>query len=137
MNKIWLSKSPWRWEKSCHKKKGKVHLYISLQADQEKQAAREKEEAERQAKEAEEKRQKEKADKIREARVRKLSARLPPEPKEEKAEGKPVAQLRFRIPATHTRDEDMTNGEQTKNGKLFLPSMKDLQNNHFFGDFIP
>ena len=51
--------------------------------------------------------------------MRKLSARLPPEPKEEKAEGKPVAQLRFRIPATHTRDEDMTNGEQTKNGKLF------------------
>ena len=62
--------------------------------------------------------QKEKADKIREARVRKLSARLPPEPKDEKAEGRPVSQLRFRIPATHTREEDGTvsNGE-TKSGK--------------------
>merc|ERR1711874_812966 len=88
---------------------------MSLIADREKQAAKEKGEADRLAKEAEEKREKEKAEKIREARVRKLSARLPPEPKEEKAEGKPVAQLRFRIPATHTRDEDMTNGEQTKN----------------------
>ena len=54
--------------------------------------------------------------------------RLPPEPKEEKAEGKPVSQLRFRIPATHTRDSDetsndasanVTNGE-TKNGEFFL-----------------
>ena len=69
--------------------------------------------------------------------MRKLSARLPPEPKEEKAEGKPVAQLRFRIPATHTRDEDMTNGEQTKNGKLLAPYKKDSQSNHFFGDFFP
>ena len=102
-------------------------LQTWFQADQEKQAAREKEEAERQAKEAEEKRQKEKADKIREARVRKLSARLPPEPKEEKTEGKPVAQLRFRIPATLTRDEDMTNGEQTKNGIFFLNSISLLQ----------
>merc|ERR1712223_1225960 len=79
---------------------------MSLMADREKQAAKEKEEADRLAKEAEEKRQKEKAEKIREARVRKLSARLPPEPKEEKAEGQPVSQLRFRIPATHTRDSD-------------------------------
>ena len=70
------------------------------------------------AKEAEERKQKEKADKIREARVRKLSARLPPEPKDEKAEGRPVSQLRFRIPATHTREEDgsVSNGE-TKSGK--------------------
>ena len=54
--------------------------------------------------------------------------RLPPEPKEEKAEGKPVSQLRFRIPATHTRDSDetsndasanVTNGE-TKNGEVFF-----------------
>jgi len=104
-----------RAERDAVKREQDLAFQESLKADQEKQAAREKEEAERQAKEAEEKRQKEKADKIREARVRKLSARLPPEPKEEKAEGKPVAQLRFRIPATHTRDEDMTNGEQTKN----------------------
>ena len=89
-----------------------------LQADREKEAAREKEEADRLAKEAEERKQKEKADKIREARVRKLSARLPPEPKDEKAEGRPVSQLRFRIPATHTREEDgsVSNGE-TKSGK--------------------
>lgn len=86
---------------------------MSLMADREKEAAKEKEEAERLAKEAEERKQKEKADKIREARVRKLSARLPPEPKDEKAEGRPVSQLRFRIPATHTREEDGTvsNGE--------------------------
>ena len=55
--------------------------------------------------------------------------RLPPEPKEEKAEGKPVSQLRFRIPATHTRESDetatdaasanVTNGE-TKSGEWFL-----------------
>lgn len=93
-----------------------------LQADREKQAAKEKEEAERLAKEEAEKKEKEKADKIREARVRKLSARLPPEPKEEKAEGQPVSQLRFRIPATLTRDTEeasatleVTNGE-TKTG---------------------
>ena len=48
---------------------------ICFQADREKQAAKDKEEADRLAKEAEEKRQKEKAEKIREARVRKLSAR--------------------------------------------------------------
>lgn len=82
------------------------------------------------AKEAEEKSQKEKADKIREARVRKLSARLPPEPKEERAEGKPVSQLRFRIPATHTRESDetatdaasanVTNGETKSEGKQSL-----------------
>ena len=93
-------------------------LQFFLQADREKEAAREKEEADRLAKEAEERKQKEKADKIREARVRKLSARLPPEPKDEKAEGRPVSQLRFRIPATHTREEDgsVSNGE-TKSGK--------------------
>lgn len=79
---------------------------MSLMADREKQAAKEKEEAERIAKEEREKEEKERADKIREARVRKLSARLPPEPKEEKAEGRPVAQLRFRIPATHTREPE-------------------------------
>merc|ERR1719219_967336 len=98
---------------------------MSLMADREKQAAKEKEEADKLAKEAEEKNAKEKAEKIREARVRKLSARLPPEPKEEKAEGKPVSQLRFRIPATHTRDSDeasndasanVTNGETKSDG---------------------
>merc|ERR1712223_1792660 len=88
---------------------------MSLMADREKQAAKEKEEADRLAKEAEEKREKEKAEKIREARVRKLSARLPPEPKEEKAEGKPVSQLRFRIPATHTRDSDETSNDASAN----------------------
>lgn len=103
---------------------------MSLMADREKQAAKEKEESDRLAKEAEEKSQKEKADKIREARVRKLSARLPPEPKEEKAEGKPVSQLRFRIPATHTRESDetatdaasanVTNGETKSEGKQSL-----------------
>merc|ERR1712203_397084 len=82
----------------------------------EKQAAKEKEEAERLAKEAEEKQEREKAEKIREATVRKLSARLPPEPKEEKAEGRAVSQLRFRIPAIHTREDEgaVSNGE-TKN----------------------
>merc|ERR1712241_1280597 len=79
---------------------------MSLMADREKQAAKEKEEADRSAKEAEEKRQREKAEKIREATVRKLSARLPPEPKEEKAEGRPVSQLRFRIPAIQTREDE-------------------------------
>merc|ERR1712223_1969805 len=88
---------------------------MSLMADREKQAEKEKEEADRLAKEAEEKREKEKAEKIREARVRKLSARLPPEPKEEKAEGKPVSQLRFRIPATHTRDSDETSNDASAN----------------------
>ena len=101
-------------------------FFSIFQADREKQAAKEKEEADRSAREEEEKKKKEKADKIREARVRKLSARLPPEPKEEKAEGKPVSQLRFRIPATQTRDSDegaenmaVSNGETSnKNGKL-------------------
>lgn len=103
---------------------------MSLMADREKQAAKDKEESDRLAKEAEEKSQKEKADKIREARVRKLSARLPAEPKEEKAEGKPVSQLRFRIPATHTRESDetatdaasdnVTNGETKSEGKQSL-----------------
>jgi len=98
---------------------------MSLMADREREAAKEKEGADRLAKEAEEKREKEKAEKIREARVRKLSARLPPEPKEEKDEGKKVSQLRFKIPATHTRDSDepsndspanVTNGETKTDG---------------------
>jgi len=106
-----------REARNAVKREQDLAFEMSLMADREKEAAREKEEAERLAKEAEEKQQKEKADKIREARVRKLSARLPPEPKDEKAEGRPVSQLRFRIPATHTREEDGTvsNGETAKN----------------------
>merc|ERR1711976_266513 len=102
-----------REARNAVKREQDLAFEMSLQADREKEAAREKEEADRLAKEAEERKQKEKADKIREARVRKLSARLPPEPKDEKAEGRPVSQLRFRIPATHTREEDgsVSNGE--------------------------
>lgn len=107
-----------------------LKLYF-LKADREKQAAKEKEEAERLAKEEAEKKEKEKAEKIREARVRKLSARLPPEPKEEKAEGQAVSQLRFRIPATLTRDSEeattsaaeVTSNGETKTGKLLRSSV--------------
>ena len=100
---------------------GAKNSIVLIQADREKQERKEKEEAERLAKEEAERLQKEKADKIREARVRKLSARLPPEPKDEKAEGQPVSQLRFRIPATLTREDGETevNGE-TKTGNFNL-----------------
>merc|ERR1712156_1029705 len=57
---------------------------MSLMADREKQAAKEKGGADRLAKEAEEKREKEKAEKIREARVKSCPHGYPQNPKKKK-----------------------------------------------------
>lgn len=96
---------------------------MSLQADREKEATRKREEEERleqerleaAIKKSQEEEQK-RLDREKQEKQDRIKRTLPVEPKDEKTEGAPVSQLRFRIPVTSSTNDEQDSTNCDKNG---------------------
>jgi len=109
---------------------------MSLQADREKEAQRKRDEEERLEQErfdaALKKSQEEEAARAEAEKLRKQDAikkHLPKEPADEKTEGVPVAQLRFRIPATSSESCDQNGPAGTSTSQNGLLTRRFLASN--------